>query len=231
MKRIMIISILLAVFSIGELCAIDGFFLGAKTGLMLKIDIAGGLKSKRKIDPEMKTENSIPTGIGQYGDADSHGFTRVIESPVAPYGDMIFNWGYKFPKVFTLGFGILLSNIIMPSLMFDFKFTISEKHIVKPYVFLSIYSGLLDGFPIGLTTGAGIDIYLTKNFYFLVESKLGAELFVSRYYDDGNNTHPIWHWDSFYAYGIWGIYIGVGYQFKNPYTDENGKWIGKVKKE
>jgi hypothetical protein len=232
MKRIFILALLLSVIcSSAGLYAIDGFFLGYKGGFFLKIDVASAFVSKRIIDPEKHMDNSIPTGIGQFGVADSHGFPRVLESKVAPYGDMIFGWGYKFPKVFTLGFGILLSNLVMPSLMFDFKFSFRENLKIRPYVFASFYGGLFDGFPVGLTAGGGIDFFLNDHFFLLVETKLGAEIFVSRYYDDGINSNPIWHWDSTYAYGVYGIYIGLGYQFKNPYTDENGKWIGRKKSE
>jgi len=226
MKKILFIIPILFSLSNYNIFAVDGFFIGGKTELLLKIDIAGSLKSKRVIDPQMNIANSINTGIGQYGNADSHGFPRVIEAQAAPYFNQIFNWGYKFPKVFTLGFGFMLSNFLMPSLMFDFKFTVSDTHIVKPYTILSIYSGLFDGFPIGITTGGGIDIYLTKSFYLLIESRFGAELFIAKYYDDGINSHPIWHWETFYAYGVATVDIGFGLIIKNKYTDENGKWIG-----
>lgn len=228
-KNFFYIFIILILSTNANLKAKDGFFLGSKIGVLLKIDIASAFVSKRVIDSDKKDENSIPTGIGEYGNTDPHGFPRVLESKVAPYGDMIFNFGYKFPKLFTLGFGIYLSNFIMPYLLFDFKFSFREKLRVRPYIIQSIYGGLFDGFPIGITLGGGIDIYLDEHFYFLIESKLGAEIFVSRYYDDGINSNPIWHWESTYAYGVFGIYIGIGYQFKNPFTDENGKWIGKKK--
>jgi hypothetical protein len=228
MKKFLLInSIILIISSTAGLYAMDGFFLDFKNGILLKVDVASAFMSKRVIDPNKNIDNSIQTGLGQYGDDNPHGFPRVLEAQVGPYGDLIFNWGYKFPKVFTLGFGLLVSNLVMPSLMFDFKFTLKEDTKIKPYVFASIYSGLFDGFPIGITTGGGIDIYFTDNLYLLVESKIGAEIFVSKYYDDGTNSNPIWHWDSTYAYGIFGIYIGIGYQFKNPYTDKNGKWTGK----
>jgi hypothetical protein len=203
--------------------AIDGFFLGSKVGFMLKIDVASAYQSKRVIGEDER----IRTGIGEYGNTNPHGFPRVLETKTAPYGDIIINWGYKFPKVFTLGFGFMLSNLVMPSLMFDFKFSFREQKTVRPYLFQGIYSGLLDGFPIGITAGGGIDIYLNQHFYFLVEAKAGIEIFVSAYYDDGINSNPIWHWDSTYVYGLTAIYIGVGYQFKNKFTDKNGKWIKK----
>lgn len=201
--------------------AIDGFYLGGKGGFLLKIDVASAFAGKRIIGKD----ESIYTGIGEYGATVPHGFPRVLESKVGPYGELVFFWGYKFPKLFSLGFGMLLSNLVMPSLMFDFKFSFLEDKKLRPYTVIGIYSGLFDGFPIGITIGGGIDIYLNDHFYFLVESKLGSEIFVSRYYDDGINSNPIWHWDSVYAYGLFGIYIGFGYQFKNKFTDENGKWI------
>ncbi len=219
-----ILSLFFILLISASIYSIDGFFLGFKSGILLKIDIASAFMSKRA-----NNMNNIPTGIGQYGSADSHGFPRVLESKVAPYGELYFMWGYKFPKVFSLGFSIFASNFVMPYLTFDFKFSFKEKDIVRPYAFLSAYGGLFDGFPIGITAGGGIDIYFNEHFYLLVESKIGAEIFVSSYYDDGINSNPIWHWDSTYAYGVFGIYIGIGYQFKNLYTDENGKWVGKKK--
>lgn len=229
-KKFLIIFALYLLFQI-KISSMDGLFLGFKTGLLLKIDVASAFISKRVIDQNKSMENSIPTGIGEYGMTDPHGFPRVLESKVAPYGDLIINWGYKFPKIFALGFGFLLSNLVMPSLMFDFKFSFREDKKLKPFVFLDIYSGLLDGFPIGITVGGGVDIYINNNFYFLIESKLGTEIFVSRYYDDGINSNPIWHWDTTYAYAVYALYIGFGYQFKNPFTDERGNLIKKNKKE
>lgn len=202
--------------------SIDGVFIGYKMGVLIKVDVASAYVSKRNQDMD-----NIRTGIGYYGVADSHGFPRVLEAKAAPYAELFFNWGYKFPKVFSLGFSILLSNFVMPSLVFDFKFTLYEKTKLKPYVFLSVYGGILDGFPIGIMAGGGIDIYFDDHFYFLIESKIGTEIFVSRYYDDGINSNPIWHWDSTYAYMGFAIYLGFGYQFKNRFTDENGKWTGK----
>jgi hypothetical protein len=78
----------------------------------------------------------------------------------------------------------------------------------------------------GITGGGGMDIFFDEHFFLLIESKIGAEIFVARYYDDGNNANPIWHFDTTSAYGVFGIYIGLGYQFKSKFTDENGKWIG-----
>lgn len=225
MKKILFFLLVFFFFFSLRLSAIDGFFLGGKGGFLLKVDIASAFAGKRIIG----RDESIFTGLGEYGATVPHGFPRVLEPKVGPYGDLIFFWGYKFPKLFSLGFGFLLSNFVMPSLMFDFKFSFLEEKTVRPYTFLGIYGGLFDGFPIGITGGGGIDIYLNDHFYFLIESKLGAEIFVSRYYDDGINSNPIWHWDSVYAYGLFAIYLGVGYQFKNKFTDENGKWIGKHK--
>jgi hypothetical protein len=221
-KSIMFSVLFLFSFSLTA-TAVDGFFIDTKGGFLLKVDVASAFAGKRLIG---KSE-SIYTGIGQYGATVPHGYPRVLESNVAPYGDLIFDWGYKFPKIFSLGFGLMLSNFVMPSLMFNYKFSFLEDKMVRPYTFVGFYGGLFDGFPIGLTAGGGIDIYLTKMFYFLVETKLGTEIFVSRYYDDGINSNPIWHWDSVYAYGLFSIYIGFGFQFKNPFTDENGKFIGK----
>jgi len=228
MKKIYLTAaVLLLTGSIFHLKAMDGLFLDFKNGFLLKVDVASAFVSKRIVDPTRNIDSSIPTGLGQYGDANPHGFPRVLEADVGPNADLIFNWGVKFPKIFSLGFGLLVSNFVMPSLMFDFKFTLKDDTKFKPYVFASVYTGLFDGFPIGLTTGGGVDIYFNDNLYLLLESKVGAEIFVSKYYDDGNNGNPIWHFDSTYAYGLFGIYIGIGYQFKNPYTDKNGKWIGK----
>jgi len=225
MKKILFTIISLLILSLPNLQAIDGFFLGYKGGFLIKVDIASAFAGKRIIG----RNESIYTGMGEYGATMPHGFPRILEGKAAPYVENIFFWGYKFPKVFSLGFGILLSNFVMPSLMFDFKFTLTEKYKVKPYLFADIYGGLLDGFPIGITGGGGIDIYFTDHLYMLLESKAGVEIFVARYYDDGINSNPIWHWDSVYAYGLFTIYIGVGYQFKNRNTDENGKWIKKSK--
>ncbi len=224
--KIITLFLLIFIFFIPiESNAIDGFFLGGKGGFLLKVDIASAFAGKRIIG----SDESIYTGIGEYGATVPHGFPRVLESKVGPYGEMIFNWGYKFPKVFTLGFGFLLSNFVMPSLMFDFKFSFIEDKLIRPYMYLGIYSGLFDGFPIGITAGGGMDIFLTNNFFLLVEGKLGTEIFVSRYYDDGINSNPIWHWDSVYAYGLFGIYLGCGVIIKNRFTDENGKLIKKQK--
>lgn len=227
MKKVLLFLFILILANYVKLNAIDGFYFGGKSGILLKIDIASAFANKRIIG----RSESIYTGIGEYGVANPHGFPRVLEARVGPYGEMILDWGYKFPKLFTLGFGLLLSNFVMPSLMFNFKFSFLEDQMIRPYTFVGLYSGLFDGFPIGITAGGGIDIYLNKNFFLLVESKLGAEIFVSRYYDDGINSNPIWHWESLYAYGLFAIYIGCGYQFKNPYTDENGKLIKKIKND
>ncbi len=226
MKKKIICLFLLTGFSAG-IFAIDGFFLGFSNGILLKVDIASAFMSKRVVDPQKHEWNSINTGIGEYGVANPHGFPRVLESKVAPYGELIFNWGYKFPKLFTLGFGFLLSSFVMPSLMFNFKFSFLQDKQLQPYINAGVYTGLFDGFPIGLTLSAGFDLYFDKSFYMFFESRLGSEIFVSKYYDDGNNGNPIWHWDSTYAYGEFGLYIGLAYVFKNKYTDENGKWIGK----
>ena len=228
--KITVLSLFILLAVIVNSYGIDGFFLGVKGGFLLKVDIASALSSKRIIDPAKDKTNGIPTGIGHIGTTDPHGFPRVLEALTAPYGELQLNWGYKFPKIFTLGFGFLLSNFIMPSLVFDFKFSFREDKRIRPYAALSIYGGLFDGFPIGLTAIGGIDIFLNEHFFFLVEAKLGAEIFVSLYYDDGNNANAIWHFDSTYAYGVFGIYVGLGYQFKNKMTDKNGKWIGKQKK-
>lgn len=231
-KKLLVIMITFFLFFalVPNVYALDGFFLGTKGGFLLKIDIASAFASKRVIDSTKSEVNAIPTGIGYIGMTDPHGFPRVFEALVAPYGELQFNWGYKFPKIFSLGFGVLLSNIIMPSLMFDFKFSFRDGKKVRPYTALSIYSGLLDGFPIGITAVGGIDIFINKHFYFLIEAKLGAEIFVHLYYDDGNNANAIWHFDSTYAYGVFGIYVGLGYQFKNRWTDSEGKWVGRPKK-
>ncbi|MCG8570961.1 MAG: hypothetical protein MJB14_12550 [Spirochaetes bacterium] len=228
MKKIQLLIIL--TFMLFPLYSIDGFFIGYKGGFLLKVDVASAFQSKRVIDEDKKKENSIPTGMGQYGNTNPHNFPRVVEAKTAPYGDMVVFWGYKFPKLFSLGFGVLLSNLVMPSLMFDYKFSFREDKRIRPYVFIDIYGGLFDGFPIGLYAGGGMDIFLNQHFFFLIESKLGAEIFVSQYYDDGNNSNPIWHWDSVYAYAGFAIYLGLGYQFKNKWTDENGKWLGNPRK-
>ena len=227
MKKIILISF---IFNAILLNAIDGFFLGFKGGVLIKVDVASAFSQKRIIDPDKKIENSIKTGIGEYGATSPHGFPRVLEALAAPYADLSIVWGYKFPKLFSLGFGILLSNFVMSSLEIDFKFSFLEEKKIKPFVFGAVVSGLLDGFPFQFIAGGGFDYYFDEHFYMLFESRLGAELFVSKYYDDGNNSNPIWHWDSLYAYSLFAIYIGIGYQFKNPYTDKDGKWIGKSKK-
>ena len=222
-KKVLFLMLLFVLFIQFNATAIDGFFIGYKGGLLLKVDVASAFQPKPR-------SMSIPTGIGEYGATTPHGFPRVLEAIAAPYGEMIFFFGYKFPRVFSLGFGHLMSNFVMHSLMVDFKFTFIEDKRVRPYATLGIYGGYLDGFPIGITAAGGVDIFFDDHFFFLIESKVGAEIFVARYYDDGINSNPIWHWDSVYAYALFGIYLGVGYQFKNKLTDENGKWIGKEKK-
>lgn len=208
---------------------IDGFFISSKIGFLVKLDVARGLKIKRTINPEKKIENSIKTGMGEYGTTAPHGFPRITETPAYPYAEIEFNWGYKFPRVFTLGFGILLSNILMPYLTFYNKLNFIDKGIIRPYFYGYLHGGLWDGFPIGIMIGGGIDIFIKKNFYFLIESKTGAEIFIVNYYDDGINSNPIWHFESIYAYAALGIYIGVGYIIKNKYTDEKGKLLPKIR--
>ena len=224
MKKMLILLFLIIGVLTFKLNAIDGFFFGSKVGIMLKVDTASAFTGK---DP-IGINQSINTGIGQYGATAPHQFPRVINAPVEPDGDLIVNWGYKFPKLFSLGFGIQVEDFVMPSLMFDFKFSFLEDKMLRPYTLIGLTGGLFDGFPIGITGGGGFDVYLTKNFYLLFETRLGAEIIVQRYYDDGNNSHPIWHFESTTAYGLFGIYIGVGFQLKNKFTDENGKLIRKT---
>ena len=223
MKKLLILFFFIMGNLAFNLNAIDGFFFGSKIGFNLKVDTASAFTGK---DP-IGIDQSILTGIGQYGTTAPHGFPRVINAPVEPDGDLIINWGYKFPKIFSLGFGIMVEDFVMPSLMFDFKFSFLENKMLRPYALIGLYSGLFDGFPIGITAGGGFDVYLTKNFYLLFETRLGAEIIVTRYYDDGNNSHPIWHFESTTAYGLCAIYFGVGFQLKNKFTDENGNWIKK----
>lgn len=222
LKRVLFITFL---FSIIRTFAIDGFYLGGKAGFLLKVDVESAFDEKNVVDETKSMDNSIETGLGQYGNTNPHEFPRVLEAMTGTYGDLSVIWGYKFPKLFYLGFGFMLSNFVMPSLVFDFKFSFREEHKIRPFVALSLYGGFLDGFPIGVTALGGMDIFFTEDFFLLVEGKLGAEIFVRHYYDDGNNANPIWHFDTVSAYGLIGINVGVGYIFKNKFTDENGKLI------
>ncbi len=214
MKSLRMLIIILLFTTNLVLCYADqGFYIGYKGGGLVKADIAGAFTPKNIVDPQKKYDSSIFTGIGEYGMTNPHNFPRVLEAQAAVFAEMIFFWGYKFPRIFSLGSSIILSNFVMPSLSFDFKFSFNEQKMIRPYIFLDIYGGILDGFPIGVAAGGGIDIYIDKNLFFLVESKVGAEIFVRRYYDDGNNANAIWHFESTYAYGIFAIYLGVGYRF------------------
>lgn len=194
----------------------EGFFIGYKTGFSMKIDVASGFDSK-----SAKNMDSIPVGIGEYGVADPHKFPRIIEPKAGVYGDMTFFWGYRFPKVFSAGFGFWLSNFMMPYLTFIHKFSFLEKNKIQPFAFIELYGGFLDGFPIGVTVGGGVDFFITSNVFLLIENKAGAEIFVSRYYDDGVNSNPIWHWDSLYSYGVYSLYVGIGYRFDNKKKPAN----------
>jgi hypothetical protein len=137
MKKLQLLIFCFVFFFSISAYAIDGFFIGYKSGFLVKVDVASAFQSKRVIDADKKMENSIPTGIGYYGNTNPHGFPRVLEAMAAPYADLVLVWGYKFPKLFTLGFGFLLSNFVMPSLTFDFKFSFREKEKIRPYAFLS----------------------------------------------------------------------------------------------
>ncbi len=208
MKKYFVLFIVLATFQV--LYAKEGFFIGYKTGFSMKIDVVSGFDSKLA-----KNANSIPVGIGEYGVADPHKFPRIIEPKTGIYGDMTIFWGYRFPKVFSAGFGFWMSNLMMPYLTFIHKFSFNEEKRIQPFAFIELYGGFMDGFPIGITGGGGVDVFINDHVFFLIENKIGSEIFISRYYDDGNNSNPIWHWDSLYAYGVYSLYIGIGYRFDN----------------
>lgn len=190
----------------------QGFFLGYKNGFAMKIDVPSALEGKK----QGKIDLDIPAGINQFGNANPHNASRLLEPITAGYAEMFLIWGYRFPKFFSLGFSILLQNFIMPYITFDFKFSFFEEKKTQPYVFLSyVANGLMtDFFPMDFILGGGFDFFITDNLYILVESKAGFEWLVVRYYDDGVNTNPIWEVDkNSYIYGVFGITIGISYQF------------------
>src|SRR4030042_6446603 len=100
MKKILFAIITILLISISNFHAIDGFYLGYKGGFLVKVDIASAFTGKRIIG----RNESIYTGMDEYGATMPHGFPRILEGKAAPYVENIFFWGYKFPKIFSLGF-------------------------------------------------------------------------------------------------------------------------------
>lgn len=230
LKRFLLIGLFFIIITL-PIHSIDGFYLGFRAGFVDKIDVGSGLVPRYDPDEtDQSLSSSIPTGIGYYGATSPHHFPRIIEPMTGLYGELSVFWGYRFPRLFSLGFSFMLSNMVMPFLTFEFKFSFRQDKKIQPFTALYLHGGVLDGFPIGVAALGGIDIFVNKAFYFLIELKLGAEIFVRNYYDDGNNSNPIWHFDTTYAYGVMGLSLGFGYVFKNRWTDENGKWIGSPRK-
>ena len=178
----------------------------------MKIDIPSSQEGKK----QGKTDFNIPAGINEFGNANPHDTARLLEPYTAGYAEMFLVWGYRLPKYVSLGFSVLLQNFVMPYITFDFKFSFLEEKKVQPYLFFSyVANGLFtDFFPMDFILGGGFDFFITDNLYLLVESKAGVEWLVTRYYDDGVNTNPIWDpmTDS-YLYGVFGITVGICYQF------------------
>jgi len=180
------------------------------------------IKTKvRSILLKLNKKNEIDNDLLSHGSPSPHRFPRVFNAKSKPYFDITFNWGVKFANNITLDFGVNLSNFVMPSLEIGLKYNfVIPGYPVEPFVGGAIYGGFMDGFPIGISALAGVDIfpcYLenkhSDNFFLSAELRIGAVIVIPVYYDTGLDTETIYKKLGVLAEG--GFYMGTGYIFNN----------------
>ncbi len=165
---------------------------------------------------EYNRKNEMPTDFVNETSPAPHRFVRVFNPKTKANFDLHISWGVKFENNLSLGFAVMFTNFVMPSLELMLKYNFIVNDQIEPFVGGVIYGGFMDGFPVGINVIGGVDLFAfgtniesIQNYYNSIEARLGAVLYSSVYFDTGDNSEGIWKKFAILLDGA--LYFNTGY--------------------